>query len=67
MYLLVPTLWFNGISTVSIDVSYRTARPKSPIAHVPLDFTNIFLDLRSRCAMAGLPEKHKMVKNKCNR
>lgn len=59
IYRLVPTLWFNGISTVSMDVSYRTASPKSPIAQVPLDLTKIFFDLRSRCAMAGLPKIHK--------
>jgi len=58
IYRLVPTRWFNGISTVSIEVSYRTASPKSPIAQVPLDLTKMFFDLRSRCAMAGLPEIH---------
>lgn len=60
MYRLVPTLWFKGMSTVSIEVSYRTASPKSPIAQVPLDFTKIFFDLRSRCAIAGLPNNHKI-------
>jgi len=60
MYRLVPTLWFNGISTVSMEVSYRTASPKSPIAQVPLDLTKIFFDLRSRCAIAGLPEFYKI-------
>jgi len=45
---------------VSIDVSYRTARPKSPMAQVPLDFTKIFFDFRSRCAMAGLPKNYKI-------
>ena len=55
MYLFVPTRWFSGMSTVSVAASKRTARPRSPMAQLPLAFTKMFFDFRSRWAMAGLP------------
>lgn len=61
MYRFVPTRWFDGMSTVSVFMSCRTANPKSPIAQVRFDFTRIFFDFRSRCAIAGLPEIEKNV------
>lgn len=48
IYLLVPTRWFGAISIVSVMDSWRTARPRSAIAHMPFFLTRIFLDLRSR-------------------
>jgi len=48
IYLFVPTRWFGAISIVSVMDSWRTARPRSAMAHVPFFFTRIFLDLRSR-------------------
>lgn len=56
IYLLVPTRLLRGISTVSVVTLYLTAKPKSPIAQVPFDFTNIFLDFKSLWAIAGLPK-----------
>lgn len=55
MYRFVPTRWFDGMSTVSVLMSCRTANPRSPIAQVRFDFTRIFFDFKSRCAIAGLP------------
>lgn len=46
-YRLVPTLWFGAISIVSVTESWRTARPRSAMAHVPFFFTRMFLDFRS--------------------
>lgn len=48
IYLLVPTRWFGAISIVSVMDSWRTARPRSAMAHMPFFLTRIFLDLRSR-------------------
>lgn len=48
IYLLVPTRWLGAISIVSVMDSWRTASPRSAIAHVPFFLTRIFLDLRSR-------------------
>lgn len=47
MYLFVPTRLVEGMSTESRVTSCLTANPKSPITQVKLDFTNMFLDLRS--------------------
>lgn len=47
-YLLVPTRWFGAISIVSVMDSWRTAKPRSAMAHIPFFLTRIFLDLRSR-------------------
>lgn len=55
IYLFVPTRWFGAISIVSVMDSWRTARPRSAMAHMPFFLTRIFLDLRSRWAMPGLP------------
>lgn len=55
IYLFVPTLCVDGISTVSFLTSCLTAKPRSPMAQLRFDLTRIFLLLRSRCAMAGLP------------
>lgn len=46
-YLLVPTRWLGAMSMVSVAESWRTARPKSAMQHVPFFFTRMFLDLRS--------------------
>lgn len=54
-YLLVPTLWLGAMSMVSVAESWRTARPRSAMQHVPLFFTRMFLDFRSLWAMAGFP------------
>lgn len=54
-YLLVPTLWLGAMSMVSVAESWRTARPRSAMQHVPFFFTRMFLDFRSLWAMAGFP------------
>lgn len=46
-YRLVPTLWFGAMSMVSVTESWRTASPRSAMAHVPFFFTKMFLDFRS--------------------
>lgn len=61
IYLLVPTRWFGAISIVSVIDSWRTARPRSAMAHVPFFLTRIFLDLRSRWAMPGLPAREQIL------
>lgn len=48
LYLLVPTRWLGAMSMVSVMDSWRTARPRSAMAHIPFFFTRMFLDLRSR-------------------
>ena len=54
MYLLVPTLLLNGMSTSSWSVSF-TQRPRSAMTQVRSFFTRMFRDFRSRWAIAGLP------------
>lgn len=55
IYRLVPTRCVDGMSTASFLTSWRTARPRSPIAQLKFDLTKIFFDFRSRWAIAGLP------------
>lgn len=55
LYLLVPTLWLGAMSMVSVVDSWRTASPRSAMAQVLFFFTRMFLDLRSRWAIPGLP------------
>lgn len=52
---MVPTLWLGAMSMVSVAESWRTARPRSAMQHVPFFFTRMFLDFRSLWAMAGFP------------
>lgn len=54
-HLLVPTLGFWGMSMVFSTESCFTARPRSAMAQLSFLFTRMFLDFRSRCAIAGLP------------
>lgn len=54
-HLLVPTLGFWGMSMVLSTESCFTARPRSAMAQLSFLFTRMFLDFRSRCAIAGLP------------
>ena len=61
MYLFVPTLGLGATSRAPVDCVCVTARPKSATQHVPFDFTNIFLLLMSRCAIAGLPYRTIMI------
>ena len=49
----------GAMSTVSVAESWRTARPKSAMAHWPLRLTRMFLLLRSLWAIAGLPVKER--------
>lgn len=58
-HLLVPTLGFWGMSMVFSTESCFTARPRSAMAQLSFLFTRMFLDFRSRCAMAGLPVHRK--------
>lgn len=46
-HLLVPTLWFDGMSMVFVAELCFTAKPKSAMTAVPFFFTRIFLDFRS--------------------
>lgn len=48
VYLLVPTRWLGAMSIVSVTDSWRTARPRSAMAHVRFFFTRMFFDFRSR-------------------
>ena len=54
-YLLVPTLQLSGMSRLLEVELCLTARPRSPMAQDPEADTRMFLLLRSRWAMAGLP------------
>ena len=50
-----PTFWLWPRSRMFSCCLWITARPRSPMQHVRLLFTRMFLDLMSRWAMAGLP------------
>lgn len=54
-HLLVPTRGFWGMSMVFSTESCFTASPRSAMAQVSFLFTRMFLDFRSRCAIAGFP------------
>jgi hypothetical protein len=59
-YLFVPTLWFGAMSMVSVTASWRTARPRSAMAHMPFFFTRMFFDFKSRWAIPGFPGRNKI-------
>ena len=50
----------GGKSTASVSASCLTQRPRSAIAQVKSFFTRMFFDLRSRCAIPGLPDVKKI-------
>lgn len=57
-----------GVVHSTINVSTNTqVLPRSAMQHCPFFFTNTFLLLRSRCAMAGLPCVPKISTCKCAR
>lgn len=51
--------WLPGFNQDLTETATTAHLPKSAMQHVPFLLTKIFLLLRSRCAMDGLPANEK--------